>query len=210
MNDEEIYRGIMKHRQKRVDLILVCRRFTHPQTKDYVNLKKLVSRVSKKWPNAPVVLVYTRASDKPDMNIVKSLEPGVLKYLKEPYSYPRKAAKFAAFRNLRIWQAKQDDYHAVFFFENQAGDNEWKLPDGSACLNPLVNFLAQLSPVVQFSSTVKSATTFIVNPIFNLIKSIQSINIQLPTFGKIRFFFFSYYGYFAGFRWYLPCLHVQK
>lgn len=147
-NDREILNGIMKHAKgKPLDAILVCRRFTHPNTHDYAILKDLTQKVSKQWKKTPIIMVYTRSQDKPDAGIVQNLAD-VKKYAAPPYSYKKRGQKFAAFRNFRIAQAKKDGYHACFFFENQGADEDWQLPDGSSCLDPFVNFLAHLSPDV--------------------------------------------------------------
>jgi len=146
-NDEEIYKGILKFAKgKDLHCIIVCRRFAHPNTKDYVTLKNLVARVSKVWKKTPIIIVYTRSHDKPDAHIANNLKEDVTKYCQDPYKYEKKVAKFAAFRNMRIIQAKRDGFHACFFFENQAADEDWKLPDESSCLDPLINFITQLSP----------------------------------------------------------------
>merc|ERR1712105_136140 len=97
-------------RGKALDCILVCRRFTHPNTKDYGILKQLIGNVSKKFKQTPIIIVYTRSHDKPDAGIATNLDEDVKKYSKDPYNFKKKAAKFCAFRNQRIIQAKRDGF----------------------------------------------------------------------------------------------------
>merc|ERR1712130_338264 len=129
------------------DIIIVCRNFTHAQTGDYGVLKKLVNAMSRKFSRAHLLLVYTRSADAPDLGILNKNETQkeIAKYQQPPYNYGAKAAKHAAFRNMRVEQANDERFHRVFFIENDA-DEEGILPDKTKCWYPLVNALAKISP----------------------------------------------------------------
>jgi len=129
-------------------LIFFCRRFTHPQTQDYIDFKKLSNSLREKWPTVPMFLIYTRCCDIPDMGILgdSHVKEDIRKYQAKPFSYKKKIAKFLAFRDLRIRQAEEDGFHKVFFIENDM-DEDGKLPDDSDCWDPLIRVLQELSPL---------------------------------------------------------------
>eukprot|EP00463_Aulacantha_scolymantha_P002075 TRINITY_DN2722_c0_g1_i1.p1 TRINITY_DN2722_c0_g1~~TRINITY_DN2722_c0_g1_i1.p1 ORF type:complete len:107 (-),score=19.62 TRINITY_DN2722_c0_g1_i1:2-322(-) len=75
-NDEKLFKCItdVRKKQQPVDLILVIRTFTHPQMQSYITFKRFVSKLAQRWPYAPVILIYTRSCNKPDMDIIRNLK----------------------------------------------------------------------------------------------------------------------------------------
>lgn len=150
----------------RIDLIMICRKFDDVETADYREFEKIRKRLSKHWNNPATIIVYTKSgSCLPNSGIMRNLQNEQQIYQNEPYSYDKHVSKYAVFRDLRVCQANHDGYDAVFFVENDA-DEKGKLPTGTCCLTPLVNFLTALFPELLkmrkaiFSRIVRNAVTF--------------------------------------------------